>query len=167
MRFDELVDLCIAARADALARESNLPPDERERVAMASVLRVAAARSPGVARFLETHREPVVIDEVLAKRLRARARATIEAVARKASDETGGDVTPDLLTGPALYPWLVPYRDLAWWRLSREGMSTRQIAPVFGRKHYSPIAAGIRRHEGRMREGVTAEHIERLVARES
>ena len=150
MKFEEIVALAEAARVDALARESNLPPADRNLAAMASALRVAAARLPVVAKYLESHRPATVVDEVDARRQRERALPTIVGVAAQASADSGGDVTPELLTGPAAYPWLVEWRDLCWWKLSRTGMFTRQIGPLFGRS-YVAVANWIRRQEARER----------------
>lgn len=150
MTFDALVDLCLAAHADALTREHNLAPADQAREAMASVLRVAAARSPGVAKYLETHRPATVIDALEPRRLKALAAPTIAAVAAEASATTGFDITPALLTGPSRWRVLNEWRALCWWRLSRQGMRVRQLGQVFGRA-IGPISDGIRRHEARMR----------------
>lgn len=147
MRRD-VVRTCADVLREAFTKHQHLPEAARFEVAAEAMLRVAASRAPVIARQLELAAPAVVVDETLLPRLRTRARATIEAVAREASAVTGGDVTPALLLLKQSYRWLTPWRQEAWDRLAREGMTEQGIGLVFARSH-AVISRGIAEHRAR------------------
>lgn len=152
MKFDDLIDLCIDVEDRAIAAHAHLPERERRRAAKRIELNVASARLPIVAAHIEAHAEPVVVDELLGRRLKDLARPHIDAVLRDANVE--GDVTERmLLTSTA--PWVVAWRDRLCWLLARDGLSTGKVAAVVGIKQ-SGASKAIRRYAGRVVAGVGA-----------
>lgn len=163
MKLDELVDACIRVQRKRLGLPVDAPITPEEREAMASVLEVAAAYRPGLMAHIEASKGRAVADEIRARRsardqraLEERAAPVVAAVAAEASAETGFDLTPALLTGPSRWRRLIAWRDLAWWRLAREGMTTRQLGLVFGCGH-NAVVYGIGRHDKRLAAVRTAD----------
>ena len=150
---DDTLDLAVAAFKDRLARESHLPDELRWREAMRSAIHVATARSPGVMRYIEGEREATIVDELVVRRLRERARPIIDAVVAEAN-AGGADITADLLTGSCPWPWLVIWRDRACWLLSRDGWTTADIGAAVGGRTHQAVSKAVRRYAARMAAAV-------------
>ena len=158
MKLADLVDLALDVQSRTAAKHPHLAPIDRDREAMRAVLRVAASRIPAIAAHLEGEAPAVVLDELELPRLELRAAPIIEAVAREASAATGGDVTPGLLRAKTGRSWLSPWRQEAWARLARSGMTHEQLGLLFGRDKRA-VGRGIEQHEARERAARAVEAV--------